>query len=268
MNNQPIGIFDSGLGGLTCVKEVMKLLPNEDIIYFGDTSRVPYGTRSSDTIIKYVRQDINFLKTFDIKMIIIACGTASSTALSAVYNDYDIPIMGVVEPASVDAVSLTKNGKIGVLGTTGTINSGKYSEFICELNPTIEVVSQSCPLFVPLVENGYLNGEIPTLIAREYLKPLIDAEVDTIILGCTHYPLLSDVIYNIVGRDINLVNPGQRAAIYAAETLAYCGANTSGKPGTARYFVSDSVEGFSTLGGMFLEREITDNVRKIDIEKY
>jgi len=269
MNNKPIGIFDSGLGGLTCVKEVMKLMPNEDIIYFGDTSRVPYGTRSSDTIIKYVRQDINFLKTHDIKMIIIACGTASATALDAVRGDYDIEILGVVAPACNEAVKRSKNKKIGVLGTPGTINSGKYKQHIHEIDGEIEVISQACPMFVPLVENGYSSGEIPTLIAQDYLKPLIAAGVDTVILGCTHYPLLADVIYDVLGKDIILIDAGKSAALNAAERLAELELeNKSDKPGVVQYFVSDNAPNFSTLGGMFLEREITDDVRKIDIEEY
>jgi len=293
MKNRPIGIFDSGLGGLTCVKEVMKLLPNEDIIYFGDTSRVPYGTRSVDTIVKYVRQDINFLKTFDIKMIIIACGTASATALEAVSGDYDVEILGVVEPACEAAVKLSKSRKIGILGTQGTINSGKYVECIDKLvgagsarpqiqNPPsayaatpfakggkIEVISQACPLFVPLVENGYLSGELPALAAREYLQPLKDAEVDTVILGCTHYPLLSGVIREFLGDDVALVDAGAAAANAAAKRLAELGLeNDSDEVGAVKYFVSDDVSGFSKLGGMFLEREITTDVRKINIEEY
>ena len=269
MKNRPIGIFDSGLGGLTCVKEVMKLLPNEDIIYFGDTSRVPYGTRSVDTIVKYVRQDINFLKTFDIKMIIIACGTASATALEAVSGDYDVEILGVVEPACEAAVKLSKSRKIGILGTQGTINSGKYVECINRIDGGVTVTAQACPLFVPLVENGYLSGELPALAAREYLQPLKDAEVDTVILGCTHYPLLSGVIREFLGDDVALVDAGAAAANAAAKRLAELGLeNDSDEVGAVKYFVSDDVSGFSKLGGMFLEREITTDVRKINIEEY
>ena len=185
MDNRAIGIFDSGLGGLTCVREVMNIMPNEDIIYFGDTGRVPYGTRSSATIVKYVRQDINFLRKFNIKFIIIACGTASSAALPHITTEYDTDIIGVVEPASRAAAAATRNKRVGVLGTQGTINSNKYKDRIYAIDPGIEVVSKACPMFVPVVENGYADSEIATILAREYLKPLIEAEVDTIILGCT-----------------------------------------------------------------------------------
>jgi len=268
MYNKPIGIFDSGLGGLTCVKEVIKLLPNEDIIYFGDTSRVPYGTRSKDTIIKYVRQDIKFLQTFDVKMIIVACGTAS-TVLPEIIGDYDVEISGVVVPASDEAVKLTKNKKIGVLGTIGTINSGKYSEIINSLDDKIEVISQACPLFVPLVENGHLTGELPALAAKEYLQPLIDVNIDTVILGCTHYPLLTNIIQSALGNDVTLVDAGKAAANNAKKYLAELGLqNDADNMGKVRYFVSDDAGGFSKRGGMFLEREITDDVEQINIEEF
>jgi len=268
-NNNPIGIFDSGLGGLTCVKEVMRLLPNENIIYFGDTLRVPYGTRSAETIVKYVRQDINFLRSFDIKMIIIACGTASATALSVVHNDYNVDILGVVAPACAEAVQLSVNRKIGVLGTRGTINSDKYNQHINSIAADVEVISQACPLFVPLVENGYLQGDIPALVAQEYLEPLKAAGVDTVILGCTHYPLLSDVIRDILGENVRLVDAGRSAAVAAAKRLTSLGLeNDSGEVGHVRYFVSDDPDGFAKLGGMFLERKITDDVRKVDIEEF
>ncbi len=188
MDNRPIGIFDSGLGGLTCVREVMNIMPGEDIIYFGDTGRVPYGTRSSATIVKYVRQDINFLRKFDIKFIIIACGTASSAALPHITTEYDTDIIGVVEPASKMAVNATKNGRIGVLGTKGTINSGKYSQKIRNLNAEIEVISNACPMFVPIVENGYADTEVARILAEEYLDVMIKKNVDTIILGLHPLP--------------------------------------------------------------------------------
>jgi len=268
MSNKPIGIFDSGLGGLTCVREVMKILPNENIIYFGDTSRVPYGTRSRDTIIKYVRQDINFLKKFDIKFIIVACGTAS-TVLPMIADEFDVEILGVVSPASAEAVRVTKHKKIGVLGTIGTVNSNKYHEGIFKLDSSIEVVSQACPLFVPLVENGHLSGGLPTLAAKEYLQPLKEAKVDTVILGCTHYPLLSNVIREILGNDVNLVDAGRAAALSALERLAELDIeNKSDSGGRVQYFVSDDAAGFSKRGGMFLEREITGSVKQINIEDY
>ena len=183
MDNRAIGIFDSGLGGLTCVKKVMELMPGENIIYFGDTGRVPYGTRSPQTIVKYVRQDINLLESFDIKYIIIACGTASSAALPHIQSEINTDIIGVLEPACRAAVSATKNGRVGVIGTPGTINSGKYLQTIKDIDPTVEVVSCACPLFVPLVENGYTKGEVVRIIAEEYLTPIKEAGVEGNVRG-------------------------------------------------------------------------------------
>lgn len=269
MDNRPIGIFDSGLGGLTCVKEVMNIMPNENIIYFGDTGRVPYGTRSSDTIIKYVRQDINFLRQFDIKLIVIACGTASSAALPYITTEYDTDIIGVVEPASKMAVAATKNGKIGVLGTSGTINSEKYSEQIGNLNPEIKVISRACPMFVPVVENGYANSEVAEILANEYLKVMIENEVDTVILGCTHYPLLRDIIQSVVGTNVTLIDSGAAAAFEAKQIMSERGLfSDREEPGNANYYVSDTIHGFEELGSLFLTKEIVGDVSKIDIEKF
>lgn len=269
LKRKPIGIFDSGLGGLTTVKELSKLLPNEDIIYFGDTGRVPYGTRSEDTIIKYVRQDMNFLKANDVKMIIAACGTASSVALKHLTDEFDVPVIGVLEPACKAAALSTKNNKIGVLATPGTINSGAYGKGIRNLDKSIIVYEKACPMFVPLVENGYINSEPTRIIAREYLEPMMEDEVDTIILGCTHYPLLTGVINEITNGKINLINVGYETAKYAKDLLKIFDIlNDKKENGTEKYYVSDDVEKFSYLGGMFLERTINSTVKKIDIEKY
>ncbi len=269
MDNRPIGIFDSGLGGLTCVREVMNIMPGEDIIYFGDTGRVPYGTRSSATIVKYVRQDINFLRKFDIKFIIIACGTASSAALPHITTEYDTDIIGVVEPASKMAVNATKNGRIGVLGTKGTINSGKYSQKIRNLNAEIEVISNACPMFVPIVENGYADTEVARILAEEYLDVMIKKNVDTIILGCTHYPLLRNTIRELVGDEVTLIDSGAAAADEAKVIMESRGLLADREDeGTARYYVSDTVHGFAELGSLFLSKKIVGDVSKIDIEKY
>lgn len=269
MDNRPIGIFDSGLGGLTCVREIMNILPNEDIIYFGDTGRVPYGTRSSATIVKYVRQDINFLRTFDIKFIVIACGTASSAALPHITTEYDTDIIGVVEPASKLAVETTKNGKIGVLGTRGTVNSGKYSEHIGNLNREIEVISNACPMFVPIVENGYADTEVARILANEYLEPLVEAGVDTIILGCTHYPLLRRTIQSIVGDSVTLIDSGAAAAYEAKRRMIDEDLLAErDETGSAMYYVSDTIHGFEELGSLFLSKKIVGEVSKVDIEKY
>ena len=268
-DNRAIGVFDSGLGGLTAVKEFLNILPNESIIYFGDTGRVPYGTRSNETIVKYVRQDIRFLLTHQVKAIIAACGTASSVALEQLKQEFNIPLIGVLEPVCKAAVMKTTNNRIGVLGTPGTINSGSYKKGIQALNPEILVFEKACPMFVPLVENGYLESEATYIIAREYLAELIEAKVDTIILGCTHYPLLEKVITDIVGNQVSIINAGYETAVYTKEILTQnhlLSDNVS--KGHTQFFVSDDVEKFSHLGSMFLGCPIDTDVKKIDIETY
>ncbi len=269
MDTRPIGIFDSGLGGLTAVKEFNRILPGEDVIYFGDTGRVPYGTRSNETILKYVRQDIRFLMSHDIKGIIIACGTASSVALDTVKEEFDIPIIGVVRPAAKAALQATKNKKIGVLGTTGTINSGSYEKMLKALQPEAEVYAKACPMFVPLVENGYLKSEATNLIAREYLLPLKEHGVDTLILGCTHYPLLYETISDIMGTEVTLIDSGSVTADEVKAKMEAAGMlNDEKRRGINRYYVTDAVAQFETLGSVFLEKEIEGQVAKTDIEKW
>lgn len=268
MDNRPIGIFDSGLGGLTCVKKVMEVLPGEDIIYFGDTGRVPYGSRSAETIRKYAKQDISFLKTFDIKFIIIACGTASSAALPMIQDEFNTEIAGVIKPTCNKAAKITRNGKIGVIGTQGTIRSGKYLQTLKEIDSGLEVYNKACPMFVPLVENGYTKGEVTRLIADEYLTPLKEAGVDTLIMGCTHYPILRKIIQEVMGENVSLIDAGAETALYAKERLEENGLLSGRSYGSAQYFVSDTVEGFSELAGVFLERKLEDSVHKVNIEKY
>ena len=269
MDKRPIGIFDSGLGGLTCVKEVMKIMPGEDIIYFGDTGRVPYGARSAEQIIKYVKQDINFLKTFDIKYIVIACGTASSAALPKIRGEYETEITGVLYPAAKKALESTKNGRIGVIGTQGTVRSGKYTKQLLEFDNSLNITEVACPLFVHLVENGHTNSLPAKLIAEEYLKKIKEAGVDTLILGCTHYPLLKNVISEILGDDVTLIDSGAAAADFAKTEMEAKGLLSDRKSGgEVKYFVSDITESFAKLGGMFLNKEITQKVERIDIEKY
>ncbi len=264
MNNKKIGVFDSGLGGLTSVKELIKIVPGEDIVYFGDTGRVPYGTRSEETIIKYTKQDIAFLKSFDIKIILVACGTVSSVALPFIKNE-EVKIVGVVKPASRAAVKATRNGKIGVIGTTGTIKSNSYKKTIEELSSDAKVYQQACPLFVPLVENGYFDHEATKIIAREYLKPLMDEGVDTIILGCTHYPILKKVIGEIVGENVVLIDSGKAAADYVKEILEEDKILSDKKEGNYEFCTSDRGD-FQKLAQIFLEREISE-VKVVDIEK-
>ncbi len=268
MQRRPIGIFDSGLGGLTAVREISKLLPCADIVYFGDTGRVPYGTRSKETIIRYTRQNIRFLKTFNIKALLIACGTASSAALSEVCCDEDFPIIGVVESAAKKAVACTRSNRIGIIGTKATVRSRAYEEVIKTLNPEIYTASVPCPLFVPLVENGRVSPDdlILKLAVEEYLTPLLEADVDTLILGCTHYPIIAEAIGNFIGEHVTLVNPGAEAAHYLStlEELSF----TDDTPAQSRFFVSDDVEGFSHQASLFLGHEISEQVKLINIEKF
>lgn len=263
MNNKAIGVFDSGLGGLTAVRELMEVLPGEDIVYFGDTGRVPYGSRSEETIIKYTMQDIRFLKSFDIKIIICACGTASSVALPHIQSE--IPVIGVVESAVQAAAKATKTGRIGIIGTEGTIRSGAYEKLLH--NAGLHAQSVSCPMFVPLVENGYAQSEAARLIARDYLSQFNEA--DTLILGCTHYPLLKKIIGEIMGDGVTLIDSGAECARRVQGFLTDSGQQCrEGKMPVYRYYVSDSVENFSRLGGLFLNRDIQGHVEKVDIERF
>lgn len=269
MDNRYIGVFDSGLGGLTAVKELMTLLPNENIVYFGDTGRVPYGTKSNETILKYVQSDIRFLQTFDLKLIVAACGTASAIALPVLQNSYDIPVMGVLQAAANAALEATKNKKIGIIGTQSTINSDAYHKFIAQKDSSVFTISRACPLFVPLVENGYTDNEVARLVAVDYLKPIRKEGVDTLILGCTHYPLLKKTIQEVMGDKVALIDPGEQAAHYVKRYLEEK-RHLSGEKQAEQYqfFASDSVESFADLGSLFLERAIDGKVAKIEIEKY
>lgn len=269
MPERYIGIFDSGLGGLTAVKELMELLPDEPIVYFGDTGRVPYGTKSNETIIKYTKSDIAFLNTFDLKMIIIACGTASTIALPHVDGTLPVPIFGVVSAAAKAAAAATKNKKVGIIGTNGSIRSGAYARLIAEEDPGIETISVACPLFVPLVETGHTTGEIARLAAEEYLESIRAFGVDTLVLGCTHYPLLKETIASVMGDGVTLIDPGRVTAgfvkDYLTEQNLLCKEAVSHQH---RFYVSDCPEDFMTLGSAFLNRPIPGGVEQIDIEKY
>lgn len=262
-----IGVFDSGLGGLTCVKEIMDIMPDEPIVYFGDTGRVPYGSKSNETIIKYVKSDIRFLNTFDLKMIVVACGTASAIALPVLCDELTVPTFGVVDAAATKAVQSTKNNKIGIIGTAGSIRSGAYEEKIKKLNPEIKTFARACPLFVPLVEEGYTKGQIARLIAKEYLNDLKEADVDTLILGCTHYPLLKETIAEVMGDTVTLIDPGKVTASYVKDFLEKENLRTK-ESGEYKFFVSDYPDGFMRLAEDFLQRKISGKIEKIDIEKY
>ena len=269
MDNRCIGVFDSGLGGLTAVKEIMELLPDENVIYFGDTGRVPYGTRSHETILKYTKNDIRFLKSFDVKMIVIACGTASSVSLPGIQKDFDVPILGVVEPSVKAAYNATKNKKIGIIGTSGTIKSGSYENLLKQFDSEIQTYTKACPLFVPLVENGHFDTQVAKLVVEEYLEEIKDAGVDTLIMGCTHYPLLEKVIGEYMGEGVTLISPGKEVTKHLKNMLY--GDKGHGKEPEGekyRYYVSDNPESFEQLGSIFLQKEINGQVTKIDIEKY
>lgn len=265
-----IGVFDSGLGGLSAVRELMNVLPNENIVYFGDTGRVPYGNRSKNTIKKYAQQDVNFLLSHNVKAIIAACGTVSSVAPD-LGESLPVPFTGVVNPTAQAAAAATKNGRIGVVGTTATINSHSYKQKIFEINPELQVFEQDCPLFVPLVENGFINPDdiIVKSVVEHYTKELIRMDVDTVILGCTHYPLLSDAIAKVLGDKVTLIDSGKATALYTAKLLKDSGLEkTDGNPGEYSFFVSDTPHNFENMAGMFLSRDIRHKVTQIDIEEY
>lgn len=271
MDKRPIGVFDSGLGGLTAVRELRRLLPGEDIVYFGDTGRVPYGSRSREILIKYSRQDVAFLNTFDPKLIVIACGTVSANALEVLREENTIPVLGVVEPAAAVAAAHSKNGRIGLIGTEATIRSGAYERALARLRPGARVFPKACPLFVPLVENGrFQTGDAVTgLVTAEYLESVRGAGVDTLIMGCTHYPLLRGVIEAYMGAGVRCIDAGGATARHVTDLLTVQDAlNGSPAGGQCRYFVSDSTDGFARPASLFLGENVSADVEQIDITAY
>ncbi len=270
MNNASIGVFDSGLGGLTCVKELNSLMPNENIIYFGDTARVPYGTRSRETIKKYAGQDIAFFRQHDVKMIVAACATVSSVVGTDKNITGDIPFTGVLLPAAQTACSITRNGKIGVIATPATIKTGAYGKAIRNIRPEISVIGNSCPLLVPIVENGFTDkdNQIARLAVEHYLKPIKKEGVDTLILGCTHYPVLYDIIAGYMGENVRLVSSGAEAAKFVFSYLTRNEMLTERtKPGADTFYVSDSIQMFNENAGVYLGKNIKGDTFEIDIEK-
>lgn len=270
MDMRPIGVFDSGLGGLTALRELRRLLPGEDFIYFGDTGRVPYGGKGREIIQHYARQDVAFLRTFDPKAIVIACGTVSANALDILTPENDLPIFGVVGPAAQAAAAATRNGRVGVIATAASIRSGAYERQIAALAPQIKVSPQACPLFVPLVENGRFRpgDKVVELVAEEYLSPLRQAEVDTLVLGCTHYPLLRDVVAQVMGDGVTLIDTGAACADHAVHALSAQGLLADRSHGSCRYFVSDSTQDFARLASIFLDGDMEGEVARVEIEKY
>ena len=270
MDQKPIGVFDSGLGGLTAARQLRRLMPCENIIYFGDTARVPYGNRSRETLLRYARQDMRFLSRFDLKAVVIACGTISTNCLEELRRENDLPIVGVVEPAVRRAASLTRSGKVGLVATRASVGSGAYERAFHGLDPDLEVHALACPLFVPLVEEGRCRpGDIVIeTIAREYLAPLKKAGVDTLVLGCTHYSLLEEVIGGVMGPEVALVDVGAEAARACRALLAEQDALAAGREGSARYYTSDQAADFQRLSALFLGENAGGVVEHIDISQY
>ncbi|MDO4730796.1 MAG: glutamate racemase [Clostridia bacterium] len=269
IRKKPIGVFDSGLGGLSAVRELIKILPNEDIVYFGDTGRVPYGNKSNTTVIRYAKQDIAFLLSKGVKAVVAACGTVSSVYKPD--SDLNIPFFGVLTSTCMKAVNSTKNGRIGVIGTSATIKSKSYEQQIKLLDKNVSVFVKSCPLFVPLVENGFVtpDNQITKLTVAHYLKELKNSDVDTLILGCTHYPLISHIISDYMGSDVTLINSGKETALYTRKMLKQSNLlNPSATKGNQFYYISDTADEFKQIAGLFLQTQLNDNVQQINIENY
>ncbi len=265
--SKAIGIFDSGVGGLTVVKEICKKLPHEHIIYLGDTARVPYGTRSAQTVQRYAISNTDFLLTQDIKLLVIACNTASAVATETLKDKYGIPIIDVVRPGARAAVAASRTRRIGIIGTDGTIPSGAYQKEIVRLEPACRIFTQPCPLFVPLAENGWCgkDDEVVLLTARRYLEPLMQSGIDTLVLGCTHYPLLKDAIQAVMGPGIRLIDSAEETACDVLQMLDRQHIlNDDAAPGTSTFYVTDIPHRFAETGSRFLGREL-ENVSVVDI---
>jgi glutamate racemase len=266
-NTNPIGIFDSGVGGLTVVKSIESFLPNENIIYFGDTARVPYGSKSNSTVVEYALQDATFLNNKNVKLIIVACNTASSIALDNLREQFEIPIIGMIEPGAKAALEKTVTGKIGVIGTETTISNKAYSKALLNLDSKVKVIEKACPLLVPLAEEGWINHPATKLIVEEYLSELKKENIDTLILGCTHYPILRDVIQEAIGQNVKLIDSGEAASVEVEDYLNGMGLkNISNNLGRDQYFVSDTPTKFKQVANLFLGKEI-NHIEKIDLEE-
>lgn len=267
-NQEPIGIFDSGVGGLTVTREIMRQLPGENLIYFGDTARVPYGSKSKETIIRYSTQIVNFLRTRKVKAIVIACNTASAFALEELQRQIDIPVLGVIWPGAISAAAATKNHHVGIIGTAGTVKSRVYDKYLGQIDPEITVVSKACPLFVPLVEEGLTEDRVTEDIAGRYLEEFKEYDVDTLVLGCTHYPLLRHTIGRIMGNGVTLVNPAYETAKSLKQLLAERNLlNLSGEEVHHEYCASDMTDQFASFADHVLPCRV-EQIRVVNIEKY
>ncbi len=266
--NAPIGVFDSGVGGLTVVREIMRNLPEERIVYFGDTARVPYGSKSKSTVLRYSRQIVRFLETRKVKAIVVACNTASALALDTIEKEIELPILGVVKPGAAVAVKTTRKKRVGVIATESTINSHLYRTLIQEEDPEITVFGKPCPLFVPLVEEGWTKDPITRQVACRYLGELLDKDIDTLIMGCTHYPLLRSLLREILGDRVALVNPAYETAQALKRMLESMDLRNSGGDGDKyRFFTSDAAERFDTFAGSILPCPVPP-AEQIHIEEY
>ncbi len=267
MDNRPIGVFDSGVGGLTVVRQIMEQLENEEIVYFGDTARVPYGNKSKETVTKFSKQNVRFLLSKGVKAVVIACNTASANSLKEVIESFNIPVFGVVFPGAKEAAKVSKNKKIGIIATSGTIKSSAYEKAIKEENPSLEVFSKACPLFVPLAEEGWGKEEITRLTAEKYLAELIEKGIDTMVMGCTHYPLLRECIKEVAGEEVTLVDPAYETAM---DVKKYLEKNNllreEKKEPEHSFYVSDKTEMFERICKEALNKTFT--AFEIDIEKF
>lgn len=270
-SDAPIGVFDSGMGGLTVAREIMRQLPNEKIIYFGDTARLPYGNKSRETVTRFARQIIRFLRTFGVKTIVVACNTASAYALDEIEAELDIPILGVIKAGARTAVNATRNGRIGVIATEATIGSGIYPKYIEDLKQDVTVYGKACPLFVSLVEEGLWEDPVTDEIAKRYLTELIDIDIDTLILGCTHYPLIRSTVGRIMGDDVTLVNPAYETALELKAMLAERGLLNPNAPKLGenqyQFYVSDGAEKFKRFANSIIKYGVL-SAKTVNIEEY
>jgi glutamate racemase len=253
----PIGIFDSGVGGLTVFRALERRLPNESLIYLGDTARIPYGTRSRETIERYALEDASFIQSKNVKAIVIACNTASSIAANLLRQECSVPVLGVIRPGSLRAVAATRNARIGVIGTEATVSSGAYEKAMLALRQGLEIISRPCPLFVPLAEEGWSEHSVTYQVAAEYLSDFRKIEIDTLVLGCTHYPILRKVIQSTMGDEVKLIDSGEAVADVVAEMLEAQDLTRKGaEPRTEQFFVTDSAARFRRVAELFLGRPI------------
>jgi glutamate racemase len=263
----PIGFFDSGIGGLTVVRSVTQFLPNENIVYFGDTARVPYGSKSNDTVVEYSIQAANFLLRKNIKLLVVACNTASSVALKELRRFLTVPVIGMIEPGAKMALQESRTNRVGVIGTRATINNKAYSRELLKLNPKVKVFEKACPLFVPLAEEGWLDHKVTELVAKEYLAELKENKIDSLVLGCTHYPILFDIIQKAVGKNVKLIDSGTPAAKLVEEYLNGRGLrNHSVHQGQSEFYVSDVPNKFREVAERFLGKKIT-HLHKVELDE-